>query len=159
MTSLRDVGETISNTVLENVGRALSRAQERSPLAVDLLESDEAFLAVFDTPGATSSDVQVRFEDNRVEVRIDRFREFYDGFEMVVPGRGLSLDGSVILPPEAAVDPDGATATLKDNGTLHVRVPKVEDEEIDAAEADADETADTSETDASDDADETDAEE
>lgn len=126
MTSLRDVGETISNTVLENVGRALSRAQERTPLAVDLLESDDAFLAVFDTPGATSSDVQVRFDEHRIEVRIDRFRDFYEGFEMVVPGRGLSLDGAVTLPAEASVDPDSSSAKLHDNGTLHVRVPKVE---------------------------------
>lgn len=136
MTSLRDVGETLSNAVLENVGRAMSRAQERTPLAVDLLESEDEYLAVFDTPGATSSDVQVRFSGRTIEVRVDRFRDFYDGFDMRVPGRGLSLDGAVTLPEGAAVDPAGATAQLHDNGTLHVTVPKT-DESRDVAVTDA----------------------
>jgi HSP20 family molecular chaperone IbpA len=132
MTSLRDVGKSLSSVVLENVGRAMSRAQERTPLPVDLLESEDAYLAVFDAPGATSSDVQVRFTDRTIEVRIDRFRDFYDDFEMLVPGRGLSLDGSVTLPEGASVDSEAATATLHDNGSLHVEIPKVEPE--DAAE-------------------------
>jgi HSP20 family molecular chaperone IbpA len=128
MTSLRDVGETLSNAVMENVGRAMSRAQERTPLPVDLLESEDAYLAVFDAPGATSSDVQVRFSGDTVEVRIDRFREFHEGFEMRVPGRGLSLDGQVTLPEGAVVEADEASATLYDNGTLRVRIPKGEAE-------------------------------
>jgi HSP20 family molecular chaperone IbpA len=126
------VGKSLSSVVLENVGRAMSRAQERTPLPVDLLESEDAYLAVFDAPGATSSDVQVRFTDRTIEVRIDRFRDFYDDFEMLVPGRGLSLDGSVTLPEGASVDSEAATATLHDNGSLHVEIPKVEPE--DAAE-------------------------
>jgi HSP20 family molecular chaperone IbpA len=112
--------------VLENVGRAMGRAQERTPLPVDLLESEDAYLAVFDAPGAESGDVQVQYLDGAVEVRIDRFRGFHADFEMLYPGRGLSLDGRVELPEDAMVDADGATATLTDNGTLQVRVPKVE---------------------------------
>jgi HSP20 family molecular chaperone IbpA len=45
---------------------------------------------------------------------------------MRYPGRGLALDGRVALPHEADVDPDAATATLRENGTLEVRVPKAE---------------------------------
>ncbi|WP_335999898.1 Hsp20/alpha crystallin family protein [Halorientalis halophila] len=121
---IRELGRSIGTTVMETVGRAASRVQERRPLPVDLLESDDAYLAVFDAPGATSSDVQVRFDDNAVVVRIDRFRDFYEGFEMLVPGRGLSLDGRVSLPADTVVDPDDADATLRRNGTLEVRVPK-----------------------------------
>jgi len=124
---IRELGRTLTDTVMETVGRAASRVQERRPLPVDLLESEDAYLAVFDAPGATSSDVQVRFEDNRVEVRLDRFRDFYEDFEMLLPGRGLSLDGHVALPPDAHVDARDASATLKRNGTLHVRVPKIAD--------------------------------
>lgn len=168
MTSLRDVGETISNAVLENVGRAMGRAQERTPLAVDLLESEDAYLAVFDTPGATSSDVQVRFTGQTIELRVDRFRDFYEGFEMRVPGRGLSLDGSVTLPEDATVDASAATATLHDNGTLHVTVPKSEETESsaidiedgedveDVEESDAEDVEDTPESDADTEADEDD---
>ena len=139
MDSLRDIGESVGSTVMERVGRAMGRAQERKPLPVDLLESEDAYLAVFDAPGAQSSDVQVRYNDGAVEVRIDRFRGFHEGFEMRYPGRGLSLDGRVELPADAHVDAEAATATLEDNGTLHVRVPKREDHTEDIAVEDADE--------------------
>jgi len=123
---MRDIGSSISNAIFENIGRAAGRVQENKPLPSDLLESDDAYLIVFDAPGTTASDIQVRYVDDRVEVRIDRFRDFYDGFEMRYPGRGLALDGSVTLPGDAVVDPETAQATLKSNGTLHVRVPKAE---------------------------------
>ena len=136
---IKDVGESVGGAILETVGRAVGRAQEKRPLPVDLLESDDAFLAVFDAPGAQSTDIQVRFEENAILVRVDRFREFYDGYEMQFPGRGLSLDGRVELPEGATVDADAASATLKDNGTLHVRVPKAEkDTEADEPAADED---------------------
>jgi len=122
---IREVGESIGEAVSETVGRAVGRAQEERPLPSDLLESDDAFLAVFDAPGATAEDVQVQFDDGRVEVRIDRFREFHEDFEMRFPGRGLTLEGNVRLPRDAAVDPEGASATVRENGTLEVRIPKL----------------------------------
>jgi HSP20 family molecular chaperone IbpA len=144
MTGIREFGQSAANAVLERMGRGISRVQERRPLPTDLLESDDAYLVVFDAPGTARSDVQVRFVDGRVQVRIDRFREFYEGFEMRFPGRGLALDGEVDLPDDADVDAGAANATLSDNGTLKVRIPKtargrnvvVEDE--DEAEADHD---------------------
>ncbi|MFB6184109.1 MAG: Hsp20/alpha crystallin family protein [Haloarculaceae archaeon] len=123
---IRDVGRSLGNAVVESVGRAVGRAQERKPLPVDLLEGEDAYLAVFDAPGATSSDVQVRLRNGVVEVRVDRFRDFHEGFDMRYPGRGLSLDGHVELPEGVAVHADGATAVLQDNGTLEVRIPKAE---------------------------------
>lgn len=123
---IRELGETIGNTVVESVGRAVGRTQERRPLPADILESDDAYLVVFDAPGVERPDVQVRFEDGAVVVRLDRFREFQEGYEMRFPGRGLSLEGSVRLPDAGAVDPAGASATLTRNGTLQVRVPKTD---------------------------------
>ncbi|WP_424000060.1 Hsp20/alpha crystallin family protein [Haloarcula salina] len=140
---IRDIGSSIGNAIFENIGRAASRVQENTSLPSDLLESDDAYLVVFDTPGATASDIQVRYVDDRVEIRVDRFREFYEGFEMRYPGRGLSLDGSVTLPGDAKVDPETARATLKSNGTLHVRVPKADE----AVEDDADESTEHAEDD------------
>jgi HSP20 family molecular chaperone IbpA len=130
---MRDIGSSISDAIFENIGRAAGRVQENKPLPSDLLESEDAYLVVFDAPGTTASDIQVRYVDDRVEVRIDRFRDFYDGFEMRYPGRGLALDGSVTLPGDAAVDPETAQATLRSNGTLHVRVPKAETDHDDEA--------------------------
>jgi HSP20 family molecular chaperone IbpA len=125
--NIREIGRSVGETVTENVGRAAGRLQEATPLSADVLESEDAYLVVFDAPGAAASDVQVRYEDGEVLVRVDRFREFREGYEMRYPGRGLALDGAVELPGEGAVDPDGATATLRDDGTLAVEVPKRDD--------------------------------
>ena len=124
MTGIREIGESVANTVLERVGRGMSRVQERKPLPHDLLESDDAYLIVFDTPGVQRSDVQVRFLDGEVKVRIDRFRDFHEGFEMRFPGRGLALDGSAPIPQDTPVEPGDATATVTDDGTLEVHLPK-----------------------------------
>ncbi|WP_436901001.1 Hsp20/alpha crystallin family protein [Halovenus halobia] len=125
---MRGVGESVGSAVFGTLGRVLARTQEKRGLPVDLLESDEAFLAIFDAPGAHSSDVHVRFEDDTIFVRLDRFRSEYDEYEMTYPGRGLALDGHAALPDDAMVDPTGATATLKEDGTLQVRLPKTDGE-------------------------------
>jgi len=150
MTVFRDIGESLGNAVLENVGRAMGRAQERTPLPVDLLESEDAYLAVFDAPDAESADVQVQFREGAIEVRIDRFRGFHEGFEMRYPGRGLALDGRVELPADARVDAAAGSATLQENGTLQVRVPKVDDAADDGA-ADTEASDDSDESDNGDD--------
>lgn len=156
-----DIGRSIGNRVAEGVGRVASRVQESRPLGADLLESEDAYLVVFDAPGVASRDVQVRFVQGDVLVRMERFREFYEDFEMRFPGRGLSLDGRVRL-PDTAVDADSATATLKENGTLQVHIPKraaeattVEIEETEGeAESDVDiDTASDIDQDRSDDTD------
>lgn len=143
---LTEVGRSMAGAVAKRVGRVAGRVQEASLLSSDVLEDDDAYLVVFDAPGANASDVQVRYRRGAVEVRIDRFRDHHDGFEMRFPGRGLSLDGRARLPTDARVDPDAATATLRDNGTLEVRVPKREAagsgesvvvEEVGVADADA----------------------
>ncbi|WP_227355263.1 Hsp20/alpha crystallin family protein [Haladaptatus salinisoli] len=122
--TLRNLGRSTVTAVAERVGRAASKVQEKRPIPSDLLESEDAYLVVFDAAGATGSDVQVRFADGAVLVRIDRFRDFHEGFEMVFPGRGMSLDGRVELPADAEVDAKRSTATLTDSGTLEVYVPK-----------------------------------
>lgn len=140
-----EVGRSIGNRVAESVGRVASRVQESRPLGADLLESEDAYLVVFDAPGVEKRDVQVRFADGDVLVRMDRFREFYEDFEMRFPGRGLSLDGRVRLPDDA-VDADSATATLRRNGTLQVHIPKRE-VDADVTTVEIEETAAEAESD------------
>ncbi|SDZ88551.1 Molecular chaperone IbpA, HSP20 family [Haloplanus vescus] len=124
MTGFKEFGKSAASAVLERVGRGVSKVQERKPLPYDVLESEDAYLVVFDAPGVTQSDVQVRYVEGEVQVRLDRFRDHREGFEMRFPGRGLSLDGRARLPPDADVDADEASATLSENGTLRVEVPK-----------------------------------
>lgn len=123
---IREVGTEVGNAVFGTVGAAMARIQENRPLSVDLLESEDAFLAIFDAPGALSSDIRVQYEDGDIRVRVDRFREFYEDYDMVFPGRGLALDGRVSLPDDVAVDTDNAEATLTSSGTLRVHVPIVD---------------------------------
>lgn len=130
---IREVGESIGRAVLDGIGRAASRVQERKGIPVDLLENDDAFLAVFDAPGAAAGDVDVRFEDNRLQVSVDRVREYHEGYEMRFPGRGLTLAGEVALPEDAEVEAKSADATLRSNGTLEVLVPKAEGREEETA--------------------------
>jgi len=122
-----EAGQSAVRRVLERVGRGWSKMQERRPLSYDLLESDDAYLVVFDAPGVRGEDLNVTFLDHTVEVELDRFRDFYDGYEMVFPGRGVSLSGSADLPADASVTPEGANATLTRNGTLQVEIPKTDD--------------------------------
>lgn len=126
---LLDTGREAVRNVLETVGRGWSKLQERRPLSYDLLESDDAYLVVFDAPGVRGEDVQVQFMENTVEVRLDRFRDPREGLELVFPGRGLTLSGSADLPADASVEPSGANATLTRSGTLQVEIPKDESAE------------------------------
>jgi HSP20 family molecular chaperone IbpA len=127
VSELVDAGRSVVRRALERVGRGWSKMQERRPLSYDLLESDDAYLVVFDAPGVRGEDLNVTFLDHTVEVELDRFRDFYDGYEMVFPGRGVSLSGSADLPADAKVTPEGANATLTRNGTLQVEIPKNDD--------------------------------
>lgn len=137
----REFTEQMENLVFEGVGRTTSYLQEHQQLPGDLLESDEAYLVVFDAPGVTSEDIDVRFTDNTVQLRIERVRETYgkesksetdqgksimedETYEMRLAGRGLSLSGSVSLPADAVVETEQASAHLTDAGTLHVTLPK-----------------------------------
>lgn len=121
-----DAAKHLGTTLVDQVGRVTSRFQEITPLRPDVLESPDGFLIVFDAPGTSVSGIQVSLADNVLTVRIDRFREVHEGFDLRFPGRGLSLDGRAELPEHAALDPDGAQATLHDDGTLHVTIPKAE---------------------------------
>jgi len=143
--TLREFGKSVGGRVLRRIGRVAGSVQERRAIPVDLLESEDALLAVFDAAGATGSDVQVRFSRGAVHVRIDRFREPHEEFEMRFPGRGLSLDGTVEIPDDVRIDAESATATLTDAGTLEVHLPKV-----DAEAESADDAADAEPIDAPD---------
>mgnify|MGYP000692928062 CR=1 FL=1 len=123
---IRDVGESVGEAVFGTVGRVVGRTQEQRELPADLLEDEAAYLVVFDAPGVEPPDVQVRYEDGAVYVRLDRFRDVHEGFEMRFPGRGLTLEGRKSLPPDAVVEADAAEATLRADGTLAVRLPKAE---------------------------------
>lgn len=121
-----EYGKAVGEEVMEHVGRATARLQEATPLGADVLESEDEFVVVFDAPGATANDVQINYDEGRIEVRIERFRPFRDRFEMRIPGRGLTLRGHADLPADANVDETAARAELEGDGTLWIRLPKTD---------------------------------
>lgn len=121
---LTNVRDSLGSTLYRGIGRANGQLQEQRPLPVDVLEDDDSYLVVFDAPGADGEDVQVRYVHGTVKVRIDRFREFREGFDMRFPGRGMALDGEAELPEDALVDPDTGMARLTEYGTLNIEIPK-----------------------------------
>ncbi len=116
--------DSVEELVYETLGRGLSQSQECKPLPVDLLENDDEFLIVVDAPGASARDVQVEYDNGTVSVRIDRFRRYHDEYELQVPGRGLTLRGTAVLPTDTDVEPEQGRATLTDDGTVHIFLPK-----------------------------------
>lgn len=133
MRRLLDIGRSAITGAMERLGRGFGRYHEQKPLVYDLLESDDEYLVVFDAPGVRKDDVTVRFSENTVEVRLERFRQFYEGYDMRFPGRGLTRKGKAKLPEDATVTPAGATAKLTDSGTLKVHIrkdPRVTDVDV-----------------------------
>jgi HSP20 family molecular chaperone IbpA len=122
MTAVFDAGREMIERGLERAGRGISRMQEMGEIPTDLLESDTAYHLLVDAAGATPEDVAVRAVGRTVTVEIDRFRTFDPEFTLRYPGRGMQLSTSVDLP--AAIDPEGAEATVDQAGTLSVQIPK-----------------------------------
>ncbi|WP_293026779.1 Hsp20/alpha crystallin family protein [Natronococcus sp.] len=122
--SLASLADAVSSALYRQIGRANGRVQRHRPLAVDVLENETGYLVVFDAPGAGPDDIQVRYLEGTVTVKIDRFRQFHDGYEMRFPGRGMELEGEAELPGDALVEPDAGTATLSESGALRIEIPK-----------------------------------
>ncbi|QCS43819.1 Hsp20/alpha crystallin family protein [Natrinema versiforme] len=137
--TLKDLGKSVGSALYRQVGRANGRVQNHRSLPVDILENDTSYRVVFDAPGAEPDDVQVRYLEGNIKIRIDRFRQFHEGYEMRFPGRGMSLNGEAELPTDAVVDPDAGTARLSETGTLSVELPKdsAVDDTDESHEADA----------------------
>ncbi|WP_408959605.1 Hsp20/alpha crystallin family protein [Natrinema sp. 74] len=122
--TLTDLGKSLGSALYRQVGRANGRVQRHRSLPVDILEDGDSYRVVFDAPGAEPDDVEVRYLEGTVKIRIDRFRQFHEGYEMRFPGRGMGLSGEAELPADAVVDPDAGTAKLSETGTLTVEIPK-----------------------------------
>ncbi|ELY43654.1 Hsp20/alpha crystallin family protein [Natronorubrum sulfidifaciens] len=136
--SLSELRKSVGNALYRHVGRAHSQVQKHRSLPVDILENETTYQVVFDAPGVEPDDVQVRYLEGTVKIRINRFRQFRERYEMRFPGRGMELDGEADLPDDAIVDPDSGTATLTETGTLRIDIPK--DSSVDdASDAETDE--------------------
>ena len=93
--------------------------------AMDLVETDDAFVLRADLPGVTEKDVTIELEDNVLTVSGERKSEHEDrkeGYYRVERTFG-SFSRSLTLPE--GVDPDAVKASFS-HGVLEVRIPKPE---------------------------------
>ena len=91
--------------------------------AMDLVETDNAFVLKADLPGLTESDVNIELEDNVLTISGERkaeHEENREGYYRVERSYG-SFRRSLTLPE--GVDPAAVAATF-DKGVLEVTVPK-----------------------------------
>lgn len=87
----------------------------RATPALDVYESPEELLAMFDVPGAAAESVDVQVIENELFVRAAQASVAHAG---VAP---ISFERRIALPAE--VDTNSAAATLRD-GVLEVRLQK-----------------------------------
>ena len=124
MSSLQTEMNRLFNTMFESptVGNGGTR---RWTPAMDLLETDDAFVLRADLPGMREEDVSIELEDNVLTVSGERkadHEENGEGFYRVERAFG-SFSRSLTLP--RGVDPEGVIAGFS-NGVLEVRIPKPE---------------------------------
>jgi HSP20 family protein len=93
--------------------------------AMDLVESEDAFILRADLPGLTDKDVNIELEENVLTVSGERKaerEESKEGYYRVERSSG-SFSRSLTLPE--GVDPESVEASFE-NGVLEVRIPKPE---------------------------------
>lgn len=93
--------------------------------AMDLVETEDAFVLHADLPGLTEKDVNIEVKDNVLTVsgeRRSRQEKRHEGYYRVERAFG-SFSRSLTLPE--GVDPETVKASF-DHGVLDVRVPKPE---------------------------------
>ena len=90
----------------------------------DVLESDEAYLLVFDLPGVTGDGLEVTATGARLSIEARREKDVPEDFWFRKEERTLFLDVDVPVPPDAVGSQ--ATAGLE-SGVLEITIPKASD--------------------------------
>jgi HSP20 family protein len=112
------------NTVFDSPGGNENTMRRWMP-AMDLLETEDAFVLKADLPGMAEEDVTIELEDSTLTVSGERKAEHErsgEGYFRVERASG-AFHRSLTLPK--GVDPEAVTASF-DRGVLEVRVPKPE---------------------------------
>ena len=104
-------------------GQGTASAQRRWIPAMDLVETEDAFVLKADLPGLSEQEVNIELEDNVLTVsgqRASEHEERREGFYRVERGWG-SFSRSLTLPE--GVDAQAVEANF-DRGVLEIRIPK-----------------------------------
>lgn len=117
----REIENAFSRLIHQPWGRCTGLANWQP--AVDVLETDDAYLIEADLPGVAQQDVEIRVDDHRLVLRGQRrsLQVSQTGREVRVERSRGEFERSVTL--IHAVDPEHMQAHCQD-GILHVRLPK-----------------------------------
>ena len=104
--------------------RALRKALRDLPDDVffDLLEGDDAYLVVFDVPGASPATVDVEVRDGALYLETRREERFPDDYEYVEENRNHDRELRIGLPSDVGTEIE----TVVERGVVEVRLPKQE---------------------------------
>ncbi len=117
---LRDF-DRLFNTLLDSPGTDGGTLRRWMP-AMDLLETEDAFVLRADLPGMSEEDVSIELEDATLTVSGERKTEHESGYMRVERASG-AFRRSLTLPK--GIDPEAVSASF-DRGVLEVRIPKPE---------------------------------
>lgn len=97
---------------------------ERSSLALEALETDEAYWVRAALPGFSRDQIQIDLQHDRLILRAEKPVEAAEpGSARRVLGRPLAREASAQLSFPREIDPSGAKARL-DLGVLEIQIPK-----------------------------------
>jgi HSP20 family protein len=125
ITGLQSEMNRLFNTFFDAPGEQQGAAPRWLP-AMDLVETEDAFVLRADLPGLTENDVNLELENNVLTISGERkseHEERREGYHRVE--RGYGRFARQLTLPEG-VKPDGIEARF-DNGVLEVRIPKPEE--------------------------------
>ena len=128
--------------IISSARARLSRNSTTGTVEGDVYEESDSYEIEVDAPGVADADIQLRYVDTAIHIRMDRFRAARDGYELVIGSRPMRFEGKIMLPMDAGVDPEQASATLRANGTLRISLPKNRPAETDLAD-ESDQTSST----------------
>jgi HSP20 family protein len=106
-------------------GNANGNGHGRWAPAMDLVETEDAFVLKADLPGLSEDDISLELQDSVLTLSGERRFEHEvkrDGYHRIERGSG-SFARSLTLPD--GVDPDAIAASF-DRGVLEIRIPKPE---------------------------------
>jgi HSP20 family protein len=125
LSSIQSEMNRLFNTFFDTPTAGNGQGARRWIPAMDLVETDDAFVLKADLPGLAEDDVNIEVEENVLTVSGERkaeHEEKREGFVRVERSYG-SFRRSLTLPE--GVDPEAVSASFE-KGVLEVRIPKPE---------------------------------
>ncbi len=115
-----------SMDLLGPLARMQAYRQRHHGLQADIIRLGSAYRIVVDAPGADPDATTIEYVDDGLDITIVRSRSLPAEYKRRLDGRADRIEGHITLPAAVTVDPDTASATITDRGTLEITLPHSE---------------------------------